>query len=529
MFFLISHMFYLRLFVILIFESMTTHKTTFFYIILFNTIFLTPFVYAKNSIDKKMNITNSLKNVDTENDTLEVINCLLKENNTHRYRGEYDLAFQKIWEAWLLADQKKDQIVLQEIHRSLGILYDIFNKDSLSIHHLNTSLSITKKLLTQKKAKKHIAISTYFSLSSFWRKRKDYTKALIYLDSCSFIDNYKRELPYVITDRGYCNLQLGYLDKSEKLLYRGKTLLENIKSPYLVVNLKFLGELKREQKNYTDALFFYKQAIALQKETNVHSEMKPDLFDKIADLYILKGDYINAVANLKASQKSFKRLFGTTNKNNQRLFEIKNNYLAEITENKKVIETQEAIIKTKNKKLALIFSLLGVLLLFSIGMYLLIYQRNKIKKISLINDLDKEKNKAILRVKSKELTSHALKMIEKEEAIETLLKIIKENNPTEYKQLQHKYAKGNDNSWEEFNKRFTEVNVHFHETICKKYPNLSPTELKHCALIKLNFNSHEMAKILNISLQSVHTSRYRIRKKMGLDSNESLQTYIGSI
>ncbi|WP_208412293.1 tetratricopeptide repeat protein [Wenyingzhuangia heitensis] len=462
-------------------------------------------------------------------DTLLIIDSLLKLSNRHRYRGDYDLSFDNLWDALLLTKQKKHDVELQEIHRGLGILYNIYHKDSLSLHHLNKALTISKNLLKEKKIKKSILISSYFTISMFWRDKKNYSKALIYLDSCASINNHQKELPYVITDVGYCNLKLGNLPKADSLLHKGKKLLEEIKSPYLVANLSFLGDLKKEQSNYKEALNFYKQANIIQQNQKVHLELKPELLKKIADIYIIQKKYVDAISYLKESQKSFENLFSTTNKNNHRLFEIKNKYLAELTENKKIIDTQYSIIEKKNKKLLLIFILLGGLFLSSVVVYIIIYQRNKIKKISLINSLDKEKNKAVLKVKSKELTTHALKMIEKEETIQSLLNTIKKTNLSEYNKLQNKHAKGSDRYWEEFNKRFTEVNIHFHETLCKKHPDLSPTELKHCALIKLNFNSHEMAKILNISLQSVHTSRYRIRKKMGLDSNNGLQTYIGSI
>ena len=80
--------------------------------------------------------------------------------------------------------------------------------------------------------------------------------------------------------------------------------------------------------------------------------------------------------------------------------------------------------------------------------------------------------------------------------------------------------------WNDFNRRFIEINNQFYAKLRQKHPDLTATELKHCALIKLNLDNLEMSKILNISLQSVHTSRYRIRKKLNLLQEENLSNYI---
>ena len=55
---------------------------------------------------------------------------------------------------------------------------------------------------------------------------------------------------------------------------------------------------------------------------------------------------------------------------------------------------------------------------------------------------------------------------------------------------------------------------------------LKQTDLKICALVKLNFPSKDMAKLLGISVESVHTSRHRLRKKLGLERNDNLEEFI---
>ena len=41
--------------------------------------------------------------------------------------------------------------------------------------------------------------------------------------------------------------------------------------------------------------------------------------------------------------------------------------------------------------------------------------------------------------------------------------------------------------------------------------------------------SGEISKLLNITMDSLHKSRYRLRKKMGLEAGQILETFIDTI
>ncbi|NJO89463.1 MAG: hypothetical protein HC831_11285 [Chloroflexia bacterium] len=62
-----------------------------------------------------------------------------------------------------------------------------------------------------------------------------------------------------------------------------------------------------------------------------------------------------------------------------------------------------------------------------------------------------------------------------------------------------------------------------------KYPDLTPNELKLCALTKLNLNIKETASLLNISPNSVKVARYRLKKRMGLSQDQSLTTFFANL
>lgn len=80
-----------------------------------------------------------------------------------------------------------------------------------------------------------------------------------------------------------------------------------------------------------------------------------------------------------------------------------------------------------------------------------------------------------------------------------------------------------------FETYFDEVHENFIKRLNEKFPGLTPGEQKLCAYIKMNISSKEMAALLNISQRGVEISRYRLRKKLGIDRDTNLVSFISGI
>jgi DNA-binding CsgD family transcriptional regulator len=55
---------------------------------------------------------------------------------------------------------------------------------------------------------------------------------------------------------------------------------------------------------------------------------------------------------------------------------------------------------------------------------------------------------------------------------------------------------------------------------------LTKTELRICAFLKMNLTSKEVAAIINTSPLTINSHRYSIRKKLGLDSKDSIFEFL---
>lgn len=134
-----------------------------------------------------------------------------------------------------------------------------------------------------------------------------------------------------------------------------------------------------------------------------------------------------------------------------------------------------------------------------------------------------------LEFKESQLTAMALQMAQKNELMQELKSRMEEDKTKPADPGIHKIInKGlnQDKEWSDFNLYFESMNQHFYGRLKDAYPDISPNDLKICALIKLHLSIKEMATILNISPDSVKTARYRLRKKLQLNNEDNLTDFI---
>jgi PAS domain-containing protein len=83
-----------------------------------------------------------------------------------------------------------------------------------------------------------------------------------------------------------------------------------------------------------------------------------------------------------------------------------------------------------------------------------------------------------------------------------------------------------DKDWKMLVANFEEVHPGFFSRLKSLYPKLSLVDIKHCACIKMNMDTKEIARFFNIKVTSVQIARVRIKKKMNLPEHMDLRTHI---
>ena len=453
-------------------------------------------------------------------DTVAYLECILGLSELAKRSGRFNSSFEIMWDIRLLAEKIEDKSPLVQLHRKIGVLYGIYGKDSLALQHMTTGLSLAKKHLSTSNLP-----SAYLPIANYYLEHQDYDNALLYLDSCYLSNKNNKRLTYIDALYGHIYTQKEEYSKASEYLHDLIPIFKGEQAAFLARVYYYHGDLAMALDKRESAIDYFEKSLEVVNRMRVHIELKPIVLERLAHLYQQKGNMTTAYRYMEDAKLISDSLFHMQSVHNKTLFEIKNKYQEDVIEKEEQLVAQKRLLEMKDKASLRLKMIIGILvLLVCIGSFAF-RQRFKMKQM-LAN---KAKNEDILSLRNKELTSNALQIIEKEQSVNELLEIIKENIPTKHKLISSQHRQDNKKIWEDFHLRFTQTNNQFYERLLELHPSLTPTDLKHCALIKLKFDSKEMSHILGISLNSVHMARYRVRKKLKLEREESLSNYIAKI
>ncbi|MEM5563505.1 triple tyrosine motif-containing protein [Psychroserpens sp. AS72] len=183
---------------------------------------------------------------------------------------------------------------------------------------------------------------------------------------------------------------------------------------------------------------------------------------------------------------------------------------------------------------------LAIYLLSLIGIGFLIHKAYKfyydrILKHEQINNektviqIKNEKLNQDIESKNRELVISTMSIIKKNELLSKIKKELKKSDTIKDIGDAIKLIDNNLNNtkdWKFFKQAFNNADKDFLDKIKVEHPDLTPNDLRFCAYLRLNLSSKEIAPLLNISTKSVETKRYRLRKRLNLNHDDSLVNYI---
>jgi len=272
-----------------------------------------------------------------------------------------------------------------------------------------------------------------------------------------------------------------------------------------------------------EALLYYKDCYRIASQGGTFPQISPILYS-LSELYRRLGEKDSAYLYLKM----YVSLSDST-VNQEALMQYQRAQM------RSAIEKAQDEIRQQEEKLRrerwISLGVIGVLIIIgSMGITILFLSRKKDRIIQRFKEAENRElqlqNKNIqdeLAAKNRELTSNTLLIAEKNNALRNVLA------STEQKLQQNKipYEEGSQlvfqlkslikesNEWSFFKRHFEKVHPDFFLLLKESCPQLSENDLRLCALIRTGMSNKEIAQMLGISLNTVFTTRYRIRKKLG--------------
>ncbi|WP_027137592.1 helix-turn-helix and ligand-binding sensor domain-containing protein [Gaetbulibacter saemankumensis] len=160
----------------------------------------------------------------------------------------------------------------------------------------------------------------------------------------------------------------------------------------------------------------------------------------------------------------------------------------------------------------------------------------KEKAIENEKKLVQVKNKSLkneVTLKSKQLANTAMALVKKNESLLDIKSdIVKNKSSFQSAMVYRKLIKriddsiGHEDEWELFEYNFNQVHEEFFKQLKSQFPKLTHKDLKICAYIKMNLLSKEIAPLMNISIRGLETHRYRLKKKLDLENDQSLGDFL---
>jgi len=329
-------------------------------------------------------------------------------------------------------------------------------------------------------------------------------------------------------------------------------------------NLNNVGDSYRKMGKLKEAAYYTTRAMQRADSLGADYQKSSALRD-LAKVYFELGDYKSAYQYLEQHRKTYTSIY-----------QIESNLQVNMLQALYASSKKDRLIQSlrRNQEVNRLLALTSIFVILLAGTIIYLFvNRQRIKLVKQQNvlqrDLDqREKEQLLNKVelenarlseqkllselevnkltekilnqelnqKSKELTTHTLQIIRKTKVLAELrdkLKGVHGGLPAgapkkTVKEILSKLEINlvQEKEWSLFQKVFEEVHDGFFQELSKKHGSLSGSEMRLCALIKLNLNPRDIAASLGISEDSLRIARYRLKKRLGLPATEKLSIYL---
>ncbi|MFK8162415.1 MAG: tetratricopeptide repeat protein [Lewinella sp.] len=433
----------------------------------------------------------------TLNDSLGIANSSLNLGMAYVDQGNYDLASRNYEDALRAFRQQGADSRIATTYTKIADLLTVQEKYSQAFTYLNQALNIHRRTgflygvaeanqklgqLASAQAEWDDAIS-YFLLSAEAGKQRN--------DKVGLAGNY--------FGIGNAYLEKGDLQLSENYLQRARGLAETYGLQRIRRDVyQGFQKLEARRGNYQKALSF----------ADAYFNVRDSLFNR---------EKSNLIANMEA----------------RRSYEAQEEKLVLAQKNLDLL-----VQKNKVNRLTKWLLVLGLFSAIAIAYTMLSLKNRVIARKG--DDLKKANQRGndletALKVKEQELTSYTLNFVSKNEGItnlkqhiDTLGKNLGKEHRAELRSIVRKLdgLLRIDEDWADFRRHFESVHPDLISRMGEDFPGLTNNEFRLIALIRLNLSTKEVSSVLGISPDSVKTARYRLRKKLNLETQDNLFDFL---
>lgn len=92
-----------------------------------------------------------------------------------------------------------------------------------------------------------------------------------------------------------------------------------------------------------------------------------------------------------------------------------------------------------------------------------------------------------------------------------------------------KRNQSDDDMWDKLSQNFNLVHNQFIDKLVARFPILKNSDVKLCVYLKMGLSNKEIASLMNTEVRSVETARYRLRKKLNMNTGDNMFEFLQKI
>ncbi|WP_394749226.1 tetratricopeptide repeat protein [Spongiimicrobium salis] len=470
------------------------------------------------------------------NDTLHLCNAYLISGKIAMTEGFFEIGLRESFKALDGHRKIKDDFRIADDLLQIARLYNLTENHQKAIETYEESISYYDKVnnVKNKAQALNFIAHSQINLKNYKDAEENLKESLILSEQLK----YKPNIARIYKNYGVIEFEKQNYDKSINYLNDSYDLWKSIGSvSNEATTLGHLGKSYYEKKEYAKAIKYLDESIIISKNNSYPNVLRASYLDKSIVLEKM-NQHKEALISYKESKKINDSIYNIEKIN--AVEELKTIYETEKKEAEIALQDEE--IKTlnaqaRNDKLTKTLYGIGMFSFIAIAGLLYFGFKQRIKK----NRIEREKQETIYKqeiaFKKKELASQTLHLVQKstfiQELKENLEKIKKspELFQVEFRRLVMllKKESAEDKDWEVFKSYFSEVHNNFDEKIKSIAKDISEKEIRLASFLRMNLTTKEIASMLNVLPDSILKSKYRLKKKLNLNKDQDLNTYLNTL
>lgn len=436
----------------------------------------------------------------------------------------------------------QDSLELGSNYHNIGMIFSFQKEYKKSIFYFKKAIQINKKYNNNKK------LGNNYGMIAFSYKEDEksdsifyfFDKAITYYEKANYKEGKQQALANKATylskrgkNKEALPIQLKYLEYAKSI---------NKKLAIITSNSN-LSKIYMHLNQYDKALVYANAAVKLA------SKEKSKL--KLSSAYLVRSNIYKALDKYQYAFNDYQNyidlkedIFNVKKTKQLREIELKYHFskqqLADSIQHAE--EKKTIILQSENEKLekrlyiaVLVVFLLLISFIFYFGLrfFKRRNRKNKIKTTRLASRIDKLNSE--IGIKREEITQlmteTLIQLRSKEKLTAQLSELSKQKEGTFLNSIiaELKADKLEDSKILYLKKNIETLNYNFLKRLKEKHPILTKTDIEVCSFIKLGLSRKEVSHLRKTSLEAVKSTRFRLKKKLNLTSEESLDDYVKTL